>query len=112
MLSVYESCNLGTHSPYLIGSQLDIASKKSSIPGLVLVDCPQTMKKTGMASTSENVLNDYLISSKKNWDLKSFLVSLANSLKTLKLGSVLSTNQKDGTNVPTLVGFLAIYFFY
>ncbi|XP_043688928.1 mediator of RNA polymerase II transcription subunit 13 isoform X1 [Telopea speciosissima] len=108
--TVYETCKLGTHAPQNVGGQLDQASGKGSPCGFVFVDCPQSTKIENSNASIMGSISDYLLSLSNGWELASFLKSLSKVLKALKLGSNLSTNQKDSVSGPCTVIYVVCPF--
>lgn len=100
---VYETCNLGTHSPQNFGSEMDLDSGKSSCSGFVLLDCPQSMKIDSSSASILGSISDYFLSLSNGWDLPSFLKSLSKVLKTLNLSSCMTTSAKEGNSGPYTV---------
>ncbi|KAK2641530.1 hypothetical protein Ddye_023293 [Dipteronia dyeriana] len=108
--TVYETCKLGTHSPQNLGNQMEIDSGKSPSSGFVLLDCPQSMKIESINASLVGSISDYFLSLSNGWDLTSYLRSLSKALKTLKVGSCLSTNQKEGNTGPCMVVYVVCPF--
>ncbi|XP_057963111.1 mediator of RNA polymerase II transcription subunit 13 [Malania oleifera] len=108
--TVYETCKLGSHSPQSLGNQMEIDSAKSSSPGFVLLDCPQSMKIESSNASLVGSISDYFLSLSNGWDLTSFLRSLSRVLKALKLGSCLTTNPKEGNSGPCTVIYVVCPF--
>lgn len=107
--TVYETCNLGAHSPQSFGNQMEVESGKSSSSGFVLLDCPQSMKIESRNASLVGLISDYFLSLSNGWDLTSFLKSLSRTLKALKLGSWLTANPKEGSS-PCLVIYVVCPF--
>lgn len=103
VLSVYETCKLGSHSPQSLGNQMEIDSGKWSSSGFVLLDCPQSMKMESSNASLVGSISDYFLSLSNGWDLMSYLKTLSKVLKGLKLGPFLSTNPKEGSSGPCMV---------
>ncbi|XP_010534871.1 PREDICTED: mediator of RNA polymerase II transcription subunit 13-like [Tarenaya hassleriana] len=108
--TVYETCRLGTHFPQSVGNQMEIDSGKLSSSGFVLLDCPQSMKIESNNTSLLGSLSDYFLSLSNGWNVTSYLKSLSNALKGLKLGSCLHTNQKEGTGSPCMVVYVVCPF--
>ncbi|KAM7523061.1 hypothetical protein LguiA_012963 [Lonicera macranthoides] len=108
--TVYETCKLGTHSPQSMGNQMEIDSGKWSSSGFVPLDCPQSMKIESSSASLVGSISDYFLSLSNGWDLTSYLKSLVKVLKTLKLGSCLSTNPKEGSSGPCMVIYVVCPF--
>lgn len=100
--TVYEACKLGSHSPHPNSSQSDIGPDKINSSGIVLVDCPQSLK-AGSSDVICGSISDYLDMISKDWDVKSFLQALTRSLRSLSFSSLSSANQKEGSNMPCTV---------
>ncbi|XP_027162286.1 mediator of RNA polymerase II transcription subunit 13 isoform X1 [Coffea eugenioides] len=98
--TVYETCNLGTHSPQNFGSEMDLDSGKSSCSGFVVLDCPQSMKIDSSSASILGSISDYFLSLSNGWDLASYLKSLSKVLKTLNLSSCMTTSTKEGNSGP------------
>lgn len=109
LFPVYETCKLGTHTPQSLGNQMEIDSGKLSSSGFVLLDCPQSMKIESSNSSLLGSISDFFLSLSNGWDLTSFLKSLSKVLKTLKLGSCLATNPKEGTGGPCTVSLTLLF---
>ncbi|KAL5731464.1 hypothetical protein ACHQM5_004188 [Ranunculus cassubicifolius] len=108
--TVYESCKLGSHTPQSMGGQMDLASGKWASSGFVMIDCPQSMKmESGKASIMGSV-SDYLLALSNALELTSFLKSLSNIIKTLRLGSNSTTNQKEANTGPGMVIYVVCPF--
>lgn len=103
---MYETCKLGTHSPQVLGNQMEIESGKLSSCGFVLLDCPQSMKIESSNASLVGSISDYFLSLSNGWDLTSFLKSLSKALRTLKLSSCFSTNPSEGSNSSCMVSGL------
>ncbi|KAJ0968234.1 hypothetical protein J5N97_025151 [Dioscorea zingiberensis] len=95
--SVYETCKLGTHSPQISGSQMELSPGKYLPSGLVLVDCPQQVKVTSNSVSATSSTKDYFQALAKGWDRRSFIKSLTKVLKDLKLVANSTVTQKEGT---------------
>lgn len=102
-LTVYETCNLGSHSPQTIGGQMERSFGKWSSSGFVLVDSPQSVKNSSKNASVMGSISDYLVALSKGWDVKSFLKSLSKVLKALKLGPNSTEYQKEATSGPCMV---------
>lgn len=111
LLSVYETCKLGTHSPHTLGNEMEIDSGKSSSSGFVLLDCPQSMKIDSSSASILGSISDYFLSLSNGWDLTSFLKSLSKILKTLNLSSCMTTNVKEGISSPYTVRSKILYLY-
>lgn len=101
-VSVYETCKLGTHAPQSLGNEMDIDSGKIS-PGFVLLDCPQSMKIDTNNASMLGSISDYFLFLSNGWDLTSYLKTLSKVLKTLKFGSSVTVNAKEGNGGPCTV---------
>ncbi|XP_058103090.1 mediator of RNA polymerase II transcription subunit 13 isoform X2 [Magnolia sinica] len=108
--TIYENCKLGTHSPQIIGGQMEPGSGKWSSSGFVFVECPQSMKIAGTNASIMGSVSDYLVALSKAWDVRSFLKSLSKALKTLRLGSNSMANQKEGNSGPCIVIYVVCPF--
>ncbi|KAL3614125.1 hypothetical protein CASFOL_042199 [Castilleja foliolosa] len=95
--TVYETCKLGTHAPQSHGNEMEINSGKTS-PGFVLLDCPQSMKIDSNNTSMMGSISDYFLCLSNGWDMTSYLKTLSKALKTLKLGSSVSMNAKEGNS--------------
>ncbi|CAA0807588.1 Mediator of RNA polymerase II transcription subunit 13 [Striga hermonthica] len=93
--TVYETCKLGTHTPQSLGNEMEIDSGKIS-PGFVFLDCPQSVKIDSNNASMLGSISDYFLCLSNGWDLTSYLKTLSKALKTLKLGSSVSMNTKEG----------------
>ncbi|OVA06369.1 Mediator complex [Macleaya cordata] len=107
--TVYETCKLGTHSPQNMG-QTEVVSGKWSSSGFVLIDCPESMKIESGSTPFMGSISDYLLALSNNWDLKSFLKSLSNVIKALRVGSNSTMQQKEGSSGPTTVIYVVCPF--
>ncbi|XP_011088350.1 mediator of RNA polymerase II transcription subunit 13 [Sesamum indicum] len=108
--TVYETCKLGTHAPQSFGNEMEIDSGKISPSGFVLLDCPQSMKiETNNASILGSI-SDYFLCLSNGWDLTSYLKTLSKVLKTLKLGSSVPVNAKEGNGGPCTVVYVVCPF--
>ncbi|MCL7047765.1 hypothetical protein MKW94_015268 [Papaver nudicaule] len=107
--TVYESCKLGSHSPQNIG-QMELGPGKLSSSGFVLVDCPQSMKIQSGGTSFMGSMSDYLLALSNGWDLKSFLKSLSDVIKTLRIGMNSTIHQKEGNSCPTTVIYVVCPF--
>lgn len=101
--SVYETCKLGTHSPQSLGNEMELDSGKISPSGFVLLDSPQSMKIDSSNASMLGSISDYFLCLSNGWDMTSFLKTLSKVLKTLKLGSCMTTNAKEGNTGPCTV---------
>lgn len=111
MLSVYETCKLGTHSPQISGTQMELSPGKYLPSGLVLVDCPQQLKIASNSAFAISSTSDYFQALAKGWDRKSFISSLSKVLRDLKLAAHSTVPQKEGTAGPiTVCHFIFLYF--
>lgn len=108
--TVYETCQLGAHSPLSYGNQMEVDSGKWSSTGFVLLDCPQSMKIESSNASLLGSISDYFLSLSNGWDLTSYLKSLTKTLKALKLGAWLSANQKEGISGPCMVIYVVCPF--
>lgn len=103
LVTVYETCKLGTHSPQICGGKSELSPGKCLPSGLVLVDCPEQVKIAGNNLFSVSSINDYFQSLHKGWNLKRFISSLTKVLRDLKLASISAQNQKEGSTGPCMV---------
>ncbi|KAK7265984.1 hypothetical protein RIF29_18621 [Crotalaria pallida] len=108
--TVYETCKLGTHSPQVLGNQMEIESGKLSSSGFVLLDYPQSMKMESSNASLVGSISDYFLSLSNGWDLASYLKSLSKALRNLKLGSCFSTNPSEGSNSSCMVIYVVCPF--
>ncbi|KAI5406524.1 mediator of RNA polymerase II transcription subunit 13 isoform X1 [Lathyrus oleraceus] len=108
--TVYEMCKLGTHSPLVLGNQMEIEPAKSSSCGFVLLDCPQSMKIESSNASLVGSVSDYFLSLSNGWDLTSYLKSLSKALRALNLNSCLSANPTEGSNNSCLVIYVVCPF--
>lgn len=108
--TVYETCKLGTHTPQNVGAQMDLASGKWASSGFVMIDCPQSMKMESGKASIMGSISDYLLALSNAWEMRSFLKSLSNVLKGLRLGANSTTNQKEGSNAPGMVIYVVCPF--
>lgn len=108
--SVYETCKLGSHSPHVGGNQMDVDSGKCSTSGFVLLDIPRSTNVESSNASGMGSISDYYLSLSNNWDLPSYLRSLAKVLKTLQLGSCLTANAKEGNSSPCAVIYVVCPF--
>ncbi|XP_045816593.1 mediator of RNA polymerase II transcription subunit 13 isoform X1 [Trifolium pratense] len=108
--TVYEMCKLGTHSPLILGNQMEIESAKSSSCGFVLLDCPQSMKIESSNASLVGSVSDYFLSLSNGWDLTSYLKSLSKALRALNLSSCFSANPAEGSNSSCLVIYVVCPF--
>lgn len=90
---------------------MEIDSGKSPSSGFVLLDCPQSMKIESSNASLVGSISDYFLSLSNGWDLTSYLKSLSNALKSMKLGPCLSTNQKEGNSGPCTVSAAVLHYF-
>ncbi|AQL02787.1 polymerase II transcription-mediator3 [Zea mays] len=109
--TVYEVCKLGTHSPQNNGGQMELSPGKYLPSGLVLVDCPEQLKKVrcghlGPISSTSDCLQAF----SKHWSVKSFVTSISRILKDIKLTSNISTNQKESSSGPCTVIYVVCPF--
>ena len=81
---------------------MDIDSKKIS-PGFALLDCPQSMKIDTNNASMLGSISDYFLFLSNGWDLTSYLKTLSKVLKTLKFGSSVPVNSKEGNGGPCTV---------
>ncbi|KAJ0968254.1 hypothetical protein J5N97_025171 [Dioscorea zingiberensis] len=107
---VYETCKLGTHSPQISGSQMELSPGKYLPSGLVLVDCPQQVKVTSNSVSATSSTKDYFQALAKGWDRRSFIKSLTKVLKDLKLVANSTVTQKEGTAGPITVVYVVCPF--
>ncbi|KAK6159438.1 hypothetical protein DH2020_006752 [Rehmannia glutinosa] len=107
--TVYETCKLGTHAPQSFGNEMEIDSGKIS-PGFVLLDCPQSMKIDTNNASMLGSISDYFLCLSNGWDLTSYLKTLSKVLKSLKLGSPVSVNAKEGNGGPCTVVYVVCPF--
>lgn len=107
--TVYETCKLGTHAPQSLGNEMDIDSGKVS-PGFVLLDCPQSMKIDTNNASILGSISDYFLFLSNGWDLTSYLKTLSKVLKTLKFGSSVTLNAKEGNSGPCTVVYVVCPF--
>ncbi|KAL8555994.1 hypothetical protein ACS0TY_003706 [Phlomoides rotata] len=107
--TVYETCKLGTHAPQSIGNEMEIDSGKIS-PGFVLLDCPQSMKIDTNNASMLGSISDYFLCLSNGWDLTSYLKTLSKVLKTLKFGSPVTVNAKEGNGGPCTVVYVVCPF--
>ncbi|KAE9587864.1 putative mediator complex, subunit Med13 [Lupinus albus] len=108
--TVYETCKLGTHSPQVLGNQMEIESGKLPSSGFVLLDCPQSMKIESSHASLVGSISDYFLSLSNGWDLTSYLKSLSKALRALKFSSCLSTNPIEGSNSSCMVIYVVCPF--
>ncbi|KAJ6837568.1 mediator of RNA polymerase II transcription subunit 13 [Iris pallida] len=108
--TVYETCNLGTHSPQISGGQTELSPGKCLSSGLVLVDCPQQVKIAGNDMFSVRSISDYFLSISRGWNVKLFIHSLTKVIKDLKLSTCSSQNQKEGSTGPSTVVYVVCPF--
>lgn len=101
--TVYEACKLGTHTSVNIGGQLSFNSSRWASSGVVPVECPTQLRKTGHNLSFIGSINDYLMTLEKGWDVSCFRKSLSKVLKTLQIGTNTSGNQKDTESRPCMV---------
>ncbi|XP_066383440.1 mediator of RNA polymerase II transcription subunit 13-like isoform X1 [Miscanthus floridulus] len=109
--TVYEVCKLGTHSPQNNGGQMELSPGKYLPSGLVLVECPEQLKKVGCGHLSAiSSTSEYLQAFSKHWSVKSFVTSISRILKDIKLTSNISTNQKESSSGPCTVIYVVCPF--
>ncbi|CAN6208649.1 unnamed protein product [Urochloa humidicola] len=109
--TVYEVCKLGTHSPQNSGGQMELSTGKYLPSGLVLVDCPDQVKKVGSNYLSPiSSISDYLQAFSKHWSVKSFVTSVSKILRDIKLNSSICTNQKESSSGPCTVIYVVCPF--
>lgn len=108
--TVYEMCKLGTHSPLVLGNQMETESAKLSSCGFVLLDCPQSMKIESSNASLVGSVSDYFLSLSNGWDLTSYLKSLSKALRALNLSSCFSANPTEGSNSSCLVIYVVCPF--
>ncbi|XP_022860473.1 mediator of RNA polymerase II transcription subunit 13 isoform X3 [Olea europaea var. sylvestris] len=108
--TVYETCKLGTHSPQSLGNEMELDSGKISPSGFVLLDSPQSMKIDSSNASMLGSISDYFLCLSNGWDMTSFLKTLSKVLKTLKLGSCMTTNAKEGNTGPCTVIYVVCPF--
>lgn len=108
--TVYETCKLGTHSPLICGSQMDLSPGKCLPSGLVLVDCPQEVKVAGNNLYSINSISDYFLALSKGWNVKRFVSALTKIIRDLKLATNSSQNLKEGGAGPCTVVYVVCPF--
>ncbi|KAL3843474.1 hypothetical protein ACJIZ3_000877 [Penstemon smallii] len=108
--TVYETCKLGTHAPQSPVNEMEIDSGKVSPPGFVLLDCPQSMKIDTNNASMLGSISDYFLCLSNGWDLTSFLKTLSKVLKTLKFGSSVTMNAKEGNSGPSTVIYVVCPF--
>ncbi|KAJ1258087.1 hypothetical protein BS78_10G046800 [Paspalum vaginatum] len=108
--TVYEVCKLGTHSPQNNGG-MERSPAKYLPSGIVLVDCPEQLKKVGSSHLSPiSSISEYLQACSKHWSVKSFVTSLSRILKDIKLAPNISTNQKESSSGPCTVIYVVCPF--
>ncbi|ERN20081.1 mediator of RNA polymerase II transcription subunit 13 [Amborella trichopoda] len=93
--TVYETCKLGTHAPQIVGNQIGLSSEKWSSSGFVLLDVPQSTEKPGSTFSSMGSISDFVLALSEGWNASSYCKSLSKVLRTLRLSSNLSANQKE-----------------
>ncbi|KAF9624405.1 hypothetical protein IFM89_011330 [Coptis chinensis] len=108
--TVYETCKLGTHTPQNMGGQMDLASGKWASSGFIMIDCPQSMKMESGKASIMGSISDYLLALSNAWDKRSFLKSLSNIIKALRLGSSSTMNHKESSNTPGMVIYVVCPF--
>ncbi|PIA29244.1 hypothetical protein AQUCO_06100036v1 [Aquilegia coerulea] len=108
--TVYETCKLGTHTPQNMGAQTDLLSGKWASSGFVMIDCPQSMKMESGKASIMGSISDYLLALSNAWDVRSFLKSLSNVIKALRLGPNSTTNPKEGSSGPGMVIYVVCPF--
>ena len=72
---------------------MDQTSGRTS--GLVLMECPQSLKTTSNNISSLSSVSDFFIALESSWDIQSYLKSLAKTLKNLKLTSSSGISHKE-----------------
>ena len=83
---------------------MELSPGKYLPSGLVLVECPDQLKKVGNNYLSPiSSISDYLLAFSKHWGVKSFVTSVSRILRDIKLTSSISTNQKDSSSGPCTV---------
>jgi len=83
---------------------MELSPGKYLPSGLVLVECPEQLKKVGCGHLSAiSSTSDYLQAFSKHWSVKSFVTSISRILKDIKLTSNISTNQKESSSGPCTV---------
>ncbi|KAM0934563.1 putative mediator complex subunit Med13, mediator complex, subunit Med13, MID domain of medPIWI [Dioscorea sansibarensis] len=107
---VYETCKLGTHSPQISGSQMELSPGKYLPSGLVLVECPQQLKIASNSAFGISSTSDYFHALAKGWDRRSFINSLSKVLRDLKLAAHSTVPQKEGTAGPITVVYVVCPF--
>ncbi|ONK75293.1 uncharacterized protein A4U43_C03F15350 [Asparagus officinalis] len=108
--TVYEACRLGTHSPLVNGSQMELSPGKGPSSGLVLVDCPQQVKVAGNNLFSISSISDYFLALSKSWSVDKFISALGKVIRDLKLTTSSSQNQKEGSAGPCTVVYVVCPF--
>ncbi|KAB2607544.1 mediator of RNA polymerase II transcription subunit 13 [Pyrus ussuriensis x Pyrus communis] len=89
---------------------MEVDSGRWPSPGFVLLDCPQATKIESRNASLLGSIGDYFLSLSNGWDLTSYLKSLSEALKALKLGHCLSTNAKEGSSGPSTVIYVVCPF--
>ena len=83
---------------------MELSPGKYLPSGLVLVECPEQLKKVGCGYLSAiSSTSDYVQAFSKHWSVKSFVTSISRILKDIKLTSNISTNQKESSSGPCTV---------
>jgi mediator of RNA polymerase II transcription subunit 13 len=83
---------------------MELSPGKYLPSGLVLVECPDQVKKVGSSHLSPiSSISDYLQAFSKHWSVKSYLTSVSRILRDIKLTSSISTNQKESSSGPCTV---------
>ncbi|KAF6157885.1 hypothetical protein GIB67_015201 [Kingdonia uniflora] len=108
--TVYETCKLGSHTPQNIGGHVDLSSGKSSASGFVLINSPESVKVESSNASVMGSISDYLLALSNGWNLRTFLVSLSNVIKALRLGSSLTINQRECSSGPAMVIYVVCPF--
>ena len=92
---------------------MELSPGKYLPSGLVLVECPDQLKKVGNNYLSPiSSISDYLQAFSKHWSVKSFVTSVSRILRDIKLTSSISTNQKDSSSGPCTVSPFFILFLF
>ncbi|PIN09282.1 hypothetical protein CDL12_18149 [Handroanthus impetiginosus] len=89
---------------------MEIDSAKVSPSGFVLLDCPQSMKIDSNNASMLGSISDFFLCLSNGWDLTSYLKTLSKVLKTLKLGSSVTMNAKEGNGGPCTVVYVVCPF--
>lgn len=101
--TVYEACKLGTHTSVNTGGQSSFNSSRWASSGVVPIECPTQLRRTGHNLSFSGSVNDYLTTLEKGWDVSSYRKSLSKVFKNLQIGTNTSGNQKDTENRPCMV---------